>query len=217
MISWEAVTSECARPYRGGPVPKGTIQIFNDETTESMPVPQAVARYIRGSKQFGETPYTSVQELKDAVRAVTGMVARSRALRMLERRDYSYKELLVRLTNEGFDKATCVSILNDMRSSGVLDDTRFAEVFIRSKLSSGWGIERIRRELASRGVDTERLPGWPYDYADPDDEFERAMGIASRKRVREPNAYAKLVRFLMGRGFSTDVSMRAAKQTLMGD
>ena len=109
MISWEAVTSECARPYRGGPVPKGTIQIFNDETTESMPVPQAVARYIRGSKQFGETPYASVQELKDAVRAVTGMVARSRALRMLERRDYSYKELLVRLTNEGFDKATCVS------------------------------------------------------------------------------------------------------------
>ena len=66
-------------------------------------------------------------------------------------------------------------------------------------------------------MDTERLPGWPYDYADPDDEFERAMGIASRKRVREPNAYAKLVRFLMGRGFSTDVSMRAAKQTLMGE
>jgi regulatory protein len=75
-------------------------------------------------------------------------------------------------------------------------------------------MQRIERELEVRGIDVRDVPGWPYEYLDPEDELSRAKELAQTRRVSGPRAYEKLVRYLCTRGFTTSVASRAARQVL---
>ena len=96
----------------------------------------------------------------------------------------------------------------------VIDDMRFADVYIRTKVSAGWGSRRIERELSQKGIEASDVPGWPYEYFDMDDERERAYQLASRRRLSGKNDYAKIVRFLVARGFGMGDAKDAAARVL---
>lgn len=213
-ISWEIIPAEGRRTI-GGPVPLGCLRVWGeDKKAEYLPIPAAVARaLLRMQKQQEITVYNR-NGLNKLVHDVSLQAARTRVARLLTRRDYSCKEVRDKLVDDGYATDIVREVVASAVSSGLLDDVRFADVFVRSKVYAGWGMRRIERELASRGVDPESLSGWPYEFLDPDDELERAREAAARKQVREPNAFAKMVRFLVGRGFSYDVAKTAAKETL---
>ena len=73
---------------------------------------------------------------------------------------------------------------------------------------------RIARELSRYGIDTKDVRGWPYEYLDPEDELERALRVAQRKRVHGARTFEKLVRYLCNTGYTTGVATRAARMTL---
>lgn len=179
-----------------------------------MSVPASVARTLERIRRKEGCEARSRTEVLDLINKTTRSAARERVVRLLERRDYAAKEVRERLEREGFDKHLVWEVCERAVGIGLINDRRFAEFFVRAKVASGWGIERIVRELGMRGIDARELEGWPYDYLDPDAELTRAVDIASRKRVKEPNAYAKLVRFLVGRGFAYSVATGAARRVL---
>lgn len=213
LISWDVITPSGQAGF-SAQKPRGSVCIKESHAgTEYVSVPASVARTLERARRKGAEAHSRAEVL-DLIDKTTRSVARERVVRLLERRDYATKEVRERLEREGFDKHVAREVCERAVRIGLINDKRFAEFFVRAKVASGWGMERIVRELGMRGIDAHELEGWPYEYLDPDEELVRAIDIASRKRVKEPNAYAKLVRFLVGRGFAYGVATSAARRVL---
>ncbi|MBQ6394824.1 MAG: regulatory protein RecX, partial [Atopobiaceae bacterium] len=105
------------------------------------------------------------------------------------------------------------AIINRAESAHLIDDARFADIFIRSKVLSGWGSARIVRELKLKGIEASSVPGWPYEYLS-EDEYDRALEIARTRRDSLRRSYEKLARYLSSRGFSASVCSRVASRVV---
>ena len=97
---------------------------------------------------------------------------------------------------------------------GLINDSRFADVYIRSKISQGWGPLKIKTEISKKGIEVETLPGWPDAYFSDVHEFEVAYSLAQRKHLSGKNDYEKLVRFLSTKGYSFSIASSVAKKIL---
>lgn len=205
------------RSGRGVGVPRGrgTLRISTeDHGDEALSIPVAVARSLAARKESGELRPLTRAELLYRLRERSLAIAWQRAASLVNRRDYSRKELADKLRGDGYRQDVAEEVVERASRAGLVDDRRFADVFVRTKVSAGWGMLRIARELGQRGIDPDELPGWPYEYLDPDDEASRAVAVASRHHVSGKNQLQKLVRFLVGRGFSTGVAYDAARVAL---
>ncbi len=138
----------------------------------------------------------------------------SKLLNLLKRKDYSIYELHHKLTNLGFFDSSAKESIECARNKRFIDDVRFANSYVRSKLSHGWGRGRIERELKYKGIDLYLLSDDTRDLLSDEEEYIRASSILLRKTPPKVDSERKLIRFLMGRGFSFDVSIRAAKNYL---
>ena len=127
---------------------------------------------------------------------------RARALRLLARREHSRAELERKLGPHAGSPEIVCGILDALVQKKQLSDERYAEERVRS-LSRKFGAARIRHDLKAKGVDRETI-----DRVSSEGELERARAILARK-YRQPAATrderAKRMRFLQGRGFSSDV------------
>ena len=132
----------------------------------------------------------------------TPVELRTRALRLLARREHSRAELGRKLSGHAETPEALELLLMDLEKRKQLSDERYAEERVRS-LSRKYGAARIRQDLKAKGVDRETI-----DRISAEGELERARGILARK-YREPAATreerAKRERFLMSRGFSSEV------------
>ena len=132
----------------------------------------------------------------------TPVELRARALRLLARREHSRAELGRKLSGHAETPEALELLLIDLEKRKQLSDARYAEERVRS-LSRKFGAARIRQDLKVKGVDRETI-----DRISAEGELERARGILARK-YREPAATreerARRGRFLMSRGFSSDI------------
>lgn len=212
---WEVTLPDRRRASLGASKPRATL-IINPETPqeERRLIPAAVGRLLASKHKAGELHPQSRAELLYMVGELSRSCASTRVERLLNRRDYSSAEVTQKLRFDGYAPTVVEACVERACNIGLICDTRYADVFIRSKLSAGWGLARIKTELSRRGVDVEQLRGWPYDYVDPEDEITRAVEVAHRKSVSGARAYGKLVRFLCNRGFAMGVATRAARLVL---
>jgi regulatory protein len=136
---------------------------------------------------------------------------RRTALELLARREHSRRELTRKLGTRGFPADVVGPVLDELEQSGALADARFTDVFVRSRVAKGQGPQRIRSELAQRGIgdaDADAvLRGSEVDWL----ETIRAV---RRKRFGPelPHDYAeraRQARFLQYRGFDS-AQIRAA-------
>jgi regulatory protein len=135
---------------------------------------------------------------------------RVRALRHLARREYTRQELnrlLAAITPaphaESEDEVA--QILDDFSKQGWLSETRAAEQMVHARRGR-YGPARIRRDLEAKGVPAELVSSTVATLKQG--ELESARAVWGRK-FRGPPANAaeraKQARFLMGRGFSSEV------------
>ena len=202
--------------------PKASICVDSESCGhEELFVPVSVAKVLARHRKDGESLPDSRAELIFQLSWLEETECRKRVEGLINRRDYSTSELTLRLQRDGYPSDVVKSVVERMVEVGVLNDSRYADVFIRSKISSGWGELRIERELSRRGVDVETLDGWPDSYFDATNEAERAYELASRRRFSGRDPYVKAVRYLIGRGFSYSVASDVASRlkdegTLLG-
>lgn len=140
-----------------------------------------------------------------------------RAFRKVERlscvRERSGTELRRRLEREGFDPAVASAAVDRACACGLVDDLRFAEVLMRSRLSAGKGIQGIEAELAGLGIEASDVPGWPYEFAPEGTEGEvgRALAVLRAKPPRSKNQREGAYRRLVQKGFGSSVAATAAR------
>src|SRR5690349_20986581 len=76
----------------------------------------------------------------------------------LNRRERTVSEVHAHLDRNGIAPATIAKAIETLTNHGALNDARFVRLFTQDKRElDGWGAERIRRTLSSRGIDRELI------------------------------------------------------------
>ena len=134
--------------------------------------------------------------------------------RLVKVRDRSVCETRKRLEDAGFSEESVDCAIDRALEVGYLDDKRFADVLVRSRLRAGKGLSGIIRELRNHAIDPfELLDDFPEEYLSrvPRQE-DAAFALLCRKPPHAKNAkqaaYAKLVRS----GYSASVAAEATKR-----
>lgn len=177
------------------------------EGYEPYHIPVAVAKKLEQQIKKGECQEPeSHAELLYLIRTASDKLALQRVADMVSRREYSSYEAAQRLERDGYSKACAERCVERAQELGIIDNKRFADSFIRSKVYMGWGPLRIERELSSKGIDPSAVGSWPEDYLGSESLTEAATELLRTKRIPEKNAYEKLVRFLVTRGYPLGVA-----------
>jgi regulatory protein len=138
--------------------------------------------------------------------------ARSAAIRLLSRRDYTTHEIRERLIERGFDAAVVDQTLLDLHQNRLLDDRRVAAAHARAAVVvKGRGRWRVARELEARGISRE-LAHEAMAELDVNAEGDALKKILVRKRFpAQPSAAERrrMVQHLLRRGFAADAIYRA--------
>ena len=81
--------------------------------------------------------------------------AKNRALRILERRDVSRKELVRKLTEKGESSEDAELVADWLCGLNVIDDARYAAMIVRHYSAKGYGKSRVQQELYRHGIEKE--------------------------------------------------------------
>lgn len=117
-----------------------------------------------------------------------------------------------RLLREGYNDDVIEQALARALSCGLVDDTRYAEVLVRSRLSQGRGRKGIAAELADLDITptvVSELLGIEDDDAE---EVERALAVLERKPPSVKNRREGAYRRLMQKGYGTSVATTVARR-----
>lgn len=139
---------------------------------------------------------------------------RERAFRKIERlclvREQASEQLRQRLARDGFEHDVVEAAIARALACGLVDDRRFADVLVRSRLSQGRGRSGIASELERLGIDSCAVDSLAA--ADDDaNEVDRALALLDRKPPRSKNLRDGAYRRLAQKGFSASVSSTAAR------
>ena len=131
---------------------------------------------------------------------------RAKALDLLARREHAQVELMAKLEARGFAADCVADVAAQLVNEGLQDDGRFAEAFVRARVTRGQGPLRIRGELRARGV-AALLADGALEQAGHD--WAEFAGYARAKRFgfaapTNPAERSRQQRFLETRGFSAE-------------
>ncbi|MEO8040061.1 MAG: recombination regulator RecX [Betaproteobacteria bacterium] len=142
---------------------------------------------------------------------------RSRAIRMLARRDYARAELARKLEPHAAPGEDMAALLDEMQRLGFLSDARFAEQ-LANRHRGRHGPLTVERELRRRGVADDIVGAALTDART--NEYDEAQRVLRRKFAAVPatmHDWAKQGRYLQARGFSLEVIRRLLRAPIEQD
>jgi len=110
-------------------------------------------------------------------------------------------------------------VVGELTSSGVLDDTRYAERFTEDRRNlMGWGPERIELELSRRGIPAELIEP-ALSRRSRDDELAAACGLLAERfnALEDDRARNRAWQLLVRRGYDTELAYDALRAFAAGD
>lgn len=157
-------------------------------------------------------------EVGDALAAALRFVLRS-----TQNRPQTEAEVAVKLRQRDYAEDTVSAALVEARRQGMVDDAAFAAAWVEDRgRQRGYGVARLRTELARRGVVDADIDAALTLLSDRDDHTA-AVGLA-RTRLRQLPAglstealVRRLGGYLMRRGHSPGLSERAAREVAGAD
>ncbi len=164
--------------------------------------------------QLREGMELSGEQLGQLASACLMWQIRKKAVELLSRREHSRHELRLKLLNRSYPAALVEPVLDEMEQRSYLDDRRFAETWINSRLRRNpEGRARLSAGLAARGVSRDII----------DDALRFADCTAALEQVyeklssRPSMTKEKLLRALMRKGFSyAEIQRMLVRRGLQG-
>jgi len=123
------------------------------------------------------------------------------AVLLLKYRLRSEAEIAARLRRKEYSAPVIEEVLNRLKSYGYIDDQNFSRLFIESCLSKGWGSRRIALSLKKLGVGADCYAKFMPSAEAQADSLQALIEKKAKFYRGKKNAQAKLLRFLVNRGF----------------
>lgn len=142
--------------------------------------------------------------------------AKKRALRLLERRDYSRKELILKLTEKGEPLEDAEAVADRMTELGVISDERYSRMLVRHYAAKGYGTCRIKQELYRHGIHTDLWEEALEELPTQEEIIDKLFRSKLRSSTPDRNEIKKATDALLRRGFSWS-EISASKQRVLED
>jgi regulatory protein len=142
------------------------------------------------------------------------------AYRYLNRRDRTEAEVRGHLDDKRIDAPDVEQSIATLREQGYLDDARYARLLAQDKRNlEGWGNDRIRRTLSSRGIDRELIEDAVASREEPAAELDRALALLRRRFPSPPQERRERDRalaVLLRKGYDADLALDALARYASG-
>lgn len=132
-----------------------------------------------------------------------------RIVRLASRSEQASSKLRARLLKEGFPEASVEPAIERALACGLVDDARYAEVLVRSRISQGRGRQGIALELEKLDIDFPDLDAIFEECGQT--EVERALDLLDRRPPQAKNARAAAYRRLVQKGYGSEVASSASR------
>ena len=142
--------------------------------------------------------------------------AKARALRLLERRDYSKAELAAKLAEKGEKPEAAEQAAERMAELGFVNDENYAGMVVRHYAAKGCGRQRIREELRRRRVPRELWDAALEELPDQTETLYRLLETRLRGKAPEGDELRRACAYLVRRGFAWDEVREAAARLSEG-
>jgi len=131
----------------------------------------------------------------------------NKALDLVSRREHSRHELMKKLDKRYPETSPIIEeVLDKLEINKILDDERFAEIYLNSRARKGFGSKKIEMELNSRKVNSLFISNAIEAY---ESWLENAQKVLKKKfKDQKPVDYQskmKQKQFLFSRGFSAPI------------
>ena len=163
---------------------------------------------------FDKADFSGVRKKTEPSDELTEEKAFKKIERLVKVRDRSVCEVIKRLEKDSYPQECIDAAVMRAKRCGYLDDMRFADVLIRSRLRAGKGLAGIVSELKRHNINPDtQLPHFPDAYLSLfPSQKDSAIALLCKKPPRSKNklqaAYAKLVRS----GYSSSLASEAARE-----
>ena len=132
---------------------------------------------------------------------------------LLGYRDRSRSELARKLRDAGYPAAVAAQVVERFVEIELLDDERFAAAWVRTRATAGYGARRIGQELARKGIAPEVAAAALESIAGSHEQLARARAALRGRVAADRKERDKLVRRLVGKGFSLQTAIQALDST----
>lgn len=146
-------------------------------------------------------------EINSLKKSQTFIDAKDEALRFIQAKLRSEKEVMSRLLRSGFEDSTAQDVVNGLKSLGYLDDAVFARKYISEKVKlnpKSTGL--IKAELIAKGISEGTAQDALREYGT--DDASNAKALVKKKfgklNCNDLNIQKKIYNFLAYRGFKQE-------------
>lgn len=116
-------------------------------------------------------------------------------------------ELRRKLIARGFVAEAVEAALASLTAEGLLSESRLAEAYVAERLAKGFGPIRVRAELRRKGLTDDQID--PHLDQTTEQWLARLANVHDKRfgpaRPTDPLERARRARFLVGRGFPTEL------------
>jgi len=139
------------------------------------------------------------------------------AMRLLVRREYCRVEMRQKLLTREFDENVIDVVLEKLKDDGYLSESRFAEMYLRSRLDKGEALWLAAQRAKQKGADAQCIE-LALDELSQDYDAEGVVrGLLAMRdpagfRFEDERVWQRQARFLRNKGFATDIILRVLKE-----
>ena len=143
--------------------------------------------------------------------------AYSYAARLLAGREYCTFQIEQKLIGREVDAENIGFVISKLKADGYLNDQRFAELYLQSRLDKGEAPWLAAKRAKAKGADDASIQCALDELTADYDAFQAARDVLARRdpagfRFEDERTWQRQARFLQNKGFATDVVLRALKQ-----
>ncbi len=173
------------------------ISIFIDGEYR-LGVSETVAVGLRIGKELSEEDIHQLEEEDEVEKGYKG------ALRSISRRPHAEQEIRRKMQRRGLSRSVQESVLNRLRSAGLLDDADFARIWVENRTAFRPRSARaLTIELRQKGISKTEIDSALEDFDEAEAAYQAGQKAAHRwKNVSEREFRKKVRGYLSRRGFS---------------
>lgn len=144
----------------------------------------------------------------------------NQACKFLSIRQHTVYELKRKLYAKHYSKITVEYTINKCIELSYLDDVSVAKSYTEQLLAKGYGSYKIKKTLISKGLDKSLIENLLKDFISTENAIEAIEYLLEKKLTSLKNSkitdnrkiFEKLYRYLIGRGYSSEMVLNALKK-----